>query len=169
MINAIAYLVTVQTVISYITKSQRKKRILFLCTGNYYRSRVVEEIFNHLAETRQLSYGAFSRGLGPNIEESGNVGPIAPYAISCLKYLQIEAKNTATWPKKVTRKDIESSEMVIALNRPEHSPLVRKYFPQYAKRVIYWNIPDVYEQPPIISVKTMYGNVENLLSNLNKV
>jgi len=38
------------------------KKILFLCTGNYYRSRYAEEIFNHLAKREDLPWRAFSRG-----------------------------------------------------------------------------------------------------------
>ena len=38
------------------------KKILFLCTGNYYRSRYAEEIFNHMARNKGLPWRAFSRG-----------------------------------------------------------------------------------------------------------
>jgi len=36
--------------------------VLFLCTGNYYRSRYAEELFNHLARAEGLSWRAISRG-----------------------------------------------------------------------------------------------------------
>ena len=39
------------------------KRVLFLCTGNYYRSRFAEILFNQLAPTRGLNWRADSRGL----------------------------------------------------------------------------------------------------------
>jgi protein-tyrosine phosphatase len=39
------------------------KTILFLCTGNYYRSRFAEELFNHHAERAGLYWVAQSRGL----------------------------------------------------------------------------------------------------------
>jgi hypothetical protein len=38
-----------------------KSGILFLCTGNYYRSRYVEELFNHRAKIESLPWRAFSR------------------------------------------------------------------------------------------------------------
>ena len=39
------------------------KHLLFVCTGNYYRSRTAEELFNFLATHRTLSWRADSRGL----------------------------------------------------------------------------------------------------------
>ena len=36
------------------------KRVLFLCTGNYYRSRYAEELFNHLARGENLPWRASS-------------------------------------------------------------------------------------------------------------
>jgi hypothetical protein len=42
----------------------KPKIMLFLCTGNYYRSRFAELLFNHLAKQRGLDWQATSRGLG---------------------------------------------------------------------------------------------------------
>src|SRR5262245_31370231 len=38
-------------------------KLLFLCTGNYYRSRFAELLFNARAATHALPWQAFSRGL----------------------------------------------------------------------------------------------------------
>jgi protein-tyrosine phosphatase len=38
------------------------RRVLFLCTGNYYRSRYAEELFNHIARAEGLGWRAFSCG-----------------------------------------------------------------------------------------------------------
>ena len=50
-----------------IAGSRRRKvrTVLFLCTGNYYRSRFAEELFNHHAERAQASIGLRSRGVSP--------------------------------------------------------------------------------------------------------
>jgi len=37
---------------------------LFICTGNYYRSRFAEAVFNHHAAETNLKWQAFSRGVG---------------------------------------------------------------------------------------------------------
>ena len=54
------------------------RRVLFLCSGNYYRSRFAELFFNHLAEAEGLSYHADSAGLSPACH-THNPGPISPH------------------------------------------------------------------------------------------
>ncbi len=54
--------------------------ILFLCTGNYYRSRFAEILFNRLAKSRGLSWKAESRGLALDLA-TDNVGPISQFAL----------------------------------------------------------------------------------------
>ena len=53
--------------------------VLFLCTGNYYRSRFAEVLFNHLARERGSCWRAESLGLDLAIGVN-NVGPISPPA-----------------------------------------------------------------------------------------
>ncbi len=60
------------------------KSILFLCTGNYYRSRFAEILFNAVAGKMGLPWKASSRGLA--LERGvNNVGPMAVSAINALK------------------------------------------------------------------------------------
>jgi protein-tyrosine phosphatase len=40
-----------------------EKTVLFLCTGNYYRSRFAEVLFNSVADRMGLPWRASSRGL----------------------------------------------------------------------------------------------------------
>jgi protein-tyrosine-phosphatase len=50
------------------------QRVLFLCTGNYYRSRYAEELFNHIARAEGLGWRAFSCGAAEQAFPE-NVGP----------------------------------------------------------------------------------------------
>ena len=59
------------------------KLVLFLCTGNYYRSRFAEIVFNHFASSRSLDWRADSRGLAREFG-AWNVGPISPYTLQAL-------------------------------------------------------------------------------------
>jgi protein-tyrosine-phosphatase len=50
------------------------RAVLFLCTGNYYRSRFAEGLFNHLASQLRLGWRADSCGLALDRGETVNVG-----------------------------------------------------------------------------------------------
>jgi protein-tyrosine phosphatase len=43
------------------------RRVLFLCTGNYYRSRYAEEVFHHNARQEGLARVAVSRGVSEKV------------------------------------------------------------------------------------------------------
>src|SRR5579884_2286819 len=59
---------------------RERRTVLFLCTGNYYRSRFAEALFDAVAVGRGLDWRAESRGLA--IERGvGNVGPMAAVVV----------------------------------------------------------------------------------------
>jgi hypothetical protein len=64
--------------------AQRKqKTVLFLCTGNYYRSRFAEVLFNSVAERMELPWKALSKVLALEREcqqrwPDGNTGGESP-------------------------------------------------------------------------------------------
>src|SRR5438876_5201878 len=64
-------------------QEKEKKTILFLCTGNYYRSRFAESLFNAVAGQMRVPWRASSRGLALE-RGTGNVGPMAVSAIDAL-------------------------------------------------------------------------------------
>src|SRR6476620_3078836 len=62
------------------------KTVLFLCTGNYYRSRYAEILFNWKAQHFGLKWKADSRGLDP---DPLNAGPMSRHTTAALKKLGI--------------------------------------------------------------------------------
>jgi protein-tyrosine-phosphatase len=118
------------------------KRILFLCTGNYYRSRFAEVLFNSIATQSGLAWQASSRALA--IERGyRNVGPMAATALSTLEALGIVADAAcARLPVQAALHDFEQAALVIALLQEEHQPLILERFPAWAERVEYWQIID---------------------------
>src|SRR3954465_5725506 len=90
--------------------------VLFLCTGNYYRSRFAEVLFNSVAAKMGLPWKATSRGLA--LERGvGNVGPVAASAGKRLEGMGIRAAGEcARPPAQVTADDLGSSDWVVALS-----------------------------------------------------
>jgi protein-tyrosine phosphatase len=121
------------------------KTVLFLCTGNYYRSRFAESLFNSVAGRMGLPWRATSRGLA--LERGvNNVGPMAASAVRALEALGVCAgDDCARAPAQVTAEDFGAADWVVALKRDEHLPLLRERFPAWAEKVEFWHVDDASE------------------------
>jgi protein-tyrosine phosphatase len=115
------------------------KRILFICTGNYYRSRFAEAIFNHHAELQQISWSAFSRGLAVHLAE----GYLSPLTLQALDERQIEVRHTGADREQLSITDLLHSDRCIALDRTEHLAMMREQFPDWADKIEYWDVLDL--------------------------
>lgn len=116
--------------------------VLFLCTGNYYRSRFAELLFNELAARTGLSWLAESRGLA--IERGvHNAGPMSRAALSRLQALGVPVRKETRFPLQATADDLERVRHIVALKEAEHRPLLEERFPGWEDRVEYWHIHDV--------------------------
>ncbi len=116
--------------------------ILFLCTGNYYRSRFAEHLFNHLARKQQLNWQADSRGLA--LERGvNNVGAISHYAKSALAARGIILLDEERFPQATLWEDFQRFTQVIALDESEHRPLMAERFPEWLDNVEYWLVHDI--------------------------
>lgn len=123
-----------------------KKRVLFLCTGNYYRSRFAEALFNHRAGQLGLDWEADSRALA--IERgTGNVGPISAHARAGLAARGVPLPDAPRPPRRCEACDLDAADLVVALKELEHRPYLRDRFPAWADRVTYWHVHDVDVSP----------------------
>ena len=121
-----------------------KPLVLFVCTGNYYRSRFAEHLFAHLAEKQGVSWRADSAGLGVSWASKVNVGPISKVAVASLHQRGIRITDPRM-PRDMTPKDLEQASRIILLDEPEHRPMMREKFPDWEdhERVTYWKVLDV--------------------------
>lgn len=138
------------------------KMVLFLCTGNEYRSRFAEVLFNSVAGKMGLSWRASSRGLA--LERGvNNVGPMAVSAIKALEAMGVCAGDDgARAPAQVTAEDLEAADRVVALKQDEHLPLLQERFPAWAEKVEFWQVDDASEVLGLIEREVM-GLVARIL------
>jgi predicted translation initiation factor SUI1 len=136
-------------------KPSQKKTVLFLCTGNYYRSRFAEILFNSVAGKMGLPWQASSRGLA--LERGvNNVGPMALEAITALEALGVRADHAVDrLPAQVTTDDLERANRIVALKQAEHLPLLRERFPALIDKVEFWHIDDAPEVLGLIEQEVM--------------
>ncbi len=137
------------------------RRVLFLCTGNYFRSRLAERLFNALARERGLACAASSRSLAPTPERR-NPGPISEHALAHLARLGLPAE-VDRGPLEVTASELEAATLIVALHEREHRPLLEARFPAFAGRVRYWRCPDIGEAPPEEGARVVEAAVRALL------
>jgi protein-tyrosine phosphatase len=132
-----------------------KKTVLFLCTGNYYRSRFAELLFNSVAGRMTLPWKASSRGLAL---ERGvhNVGPMAASAVKALEARGLRAvAEFGRFPIQVTVEDFEAAHWIVALKETEHLPLLQERFPPWTEKVEFWHVDDAPEVLELIQREVM--------------
>jgi protein-tyrosine phosphatase len=118
------------------------KSILFLCTGNYYRSRFAELLFNTLALQSGLGWTAFSRALA--IEKGTcNIGPISQHTRAACKVRGIAIPEPVPYPRGVASEDFDGADRVIALKEAEHRAYMEQRFAERSHQVEYWHVHDL--------------------------
>src|SRR6266404_3579487 len=136
-------------------RQRKEKTVLFLCTGNYYRSRFAEILFNSVAGKMSLLWRASSRGLA--LERGvNNVGPMAVTAIEALEARGLRAvADFARFPIQVTADDFDTAAWIVALKQAEHLPLLHERFPAWAEKVEFWQVDDAPEVLSLIEREVM--------------
>ena len=109
-------------------------KVLFVCSGNAYRSPVAE---------------ALLKKLRPDIKvDSAGIDPAIPISQEAKKYLAIE--NAERWLKKspegLFSKQLGEYDLIVAME-PRHKDVVLTRCPECAPRIVVWNIDDPYFLP----------------------
>jgi protein-tyrosine phosphatase len=136
-------------------RQRSEKAVLFLCTGNYYRSRYAEILFNSVAARMNLPWKASSRGLALE-RGANNVGPMAREALTALEARGLRAvEECGRFPVQVLFEDFERANWIVALKEAEHLPLIQERFPAWAEMVEFWHVDDAPEVLDLIEREVM--------------
>jgi len=139
------------------------RSVLFLCTGNFYRSRFAAAVFNALATEADLAWRADSRGLRLT---DANVGSISPLALAGLAARGIAAE-AERLPIAVTLADLTAADLVIAVSVDEHRPMLTQAFPDWAARATYWQVEDLHLTPAHDALSALESEVRRLVEQLH--
>lgn len=142
------------------------KKILFLCSGNYYRSRFAEQLFNWLAECTGLPWRADSRGLAVGFAD--NIGPISRYTVERLRALRIPTDGVLRSPRQLAEADLLQSDLIVAVKEAEHRRLLQNLFPFWADRVEYWHVDDLDCAEPEEALTALEDRVRALVGRLDE-
>jgi protein-tyrosine phosphatase len=140
------------------------KTVLFLCTGNYYRSRYAEILFNARAQEMGLAWNAVSRGLAP---DPRNPGPMSRDTISALQKQGITVEEYLRLPIKVTDIDFESNHHIVAVKEAEHRLMIQRDYPDRLENVEFWHVHDLDCCGPEEAISHLEQEVTGLLLRLS--
>lgn len=141
-------------------------KLLFLCTGNYYRSRFAELLFNALAPQYKLPWQAWSRGVAI---ETGvkNVGPMSPLALDMLQALGINSDGCTRYPVQAQEEDLQAADLIVALQEAEHRPYLGARYPAWVDSVEYWHVRDGAPSPAYNPLQEIVREVQHLITRLS--
>ncbi len=146
------------------------KRVLFLCTGNYYRSRFAEIVFNRLARERGLDWEADSAGLNVDRGDYGNVGPLSVYTREACAARGWDVEKECRMPRQVGAEEFERADLVIAMKEAEHREMMERRHPEWAEKIVYWDVHDLDVVPDgggLVEVERLVGELVNELGRTN--
>ena len=138
--------------------------VLFICTGNYYRSRFAEALFNHNAIEAELPWRAFSRGVAVHLAPTD----LSPHTRQALETRGIDIRMTAPTRIALTEIDLHRAERRIALKRTEHEKHIADRFPEWREKVESWDIDDLDVAPPDEALPHLEQAVLRLLRELQR-
>jgi protein-tyrosine phosphatase len=142
-----------------------KRQVLFICTGNYYRSRFAEALFNQKAAEAHLEWKAVSRGLKLFPSQRG----ISSLARRELIKRGVPKELCQGDPKALAKEDLEQSDYVVLMDEAEHRPMMENQFPMRDhNRNHYWHIPEAEEMSPSKVSQAMSTNIEELIRTLGR-
>jgi len=141
------------------------RKLLFLCTGNYFRSRYAEILFNQEACQADLGWLADSRGVAIELG-ADNIGPISRHTVRRLAQRGWPLAKPIRFPLQLREQDLVEASRVIALKEAEHRPLLRRKFADWEDRIEYWHIDDVDCAPPEQALDRIEEAMNHLLSEL---
>jgi protein-tyrosine phosphatase len=141
------------------------RKILFICTGNYYRSRYSEALFNHEASRRGIGWRAFSRGLAVHLAPSRGM---SPHALRRMEEREIPRDATGDNPEQVEEADFRRAARVVALKETEHRSLMAWLHPTWENRIEYWAISDLDAAVAEIALAAIEAKVMALIDELER-
>ncbi|MEM9538573.1 MAG: low molecular weight phosphatase family protein [Cyanobacteria bacterium P01_E01_bin.42] len=161
-LKTICDIITIADCHNFLTMAHQ---ILFLCTGNYYRSRFSEYLFNALAEEKELDWRADSRGLAL---ERGvfNIGAISFIAALNLKQRGIILPENLRFPQSLQEEDLKQSDRIIAVDESEHRPLMAERFPAWENKIEYWSVHDIDQTPPNSALDSLEQQIYRLIETI---
>ena len=140
-------------------------KVLFVCTANIFRSRFSEEVYNHLADQKNLPTSAFSAGLKVGAYLTRKIYKPALDKLKLLKIKPLRSNDLSIHINELTLTDYKK---IICLDKNEHKPMVEQNIKLKNIEVEYWDIIDEPMVSSNISLPKCYMKIEELIRQVSK-
>ena len=142
-------------------------KLYFVCMGNYYRSRLAEELALHYAAQYEVEIAADSGGLS-KIPNQTNIGPIARETLRYLAEKDVTPRHANRLPKNCDWEAIAAADMVILTDDDEQRYLFVEQFPEHEAKLIGWHARDKKYDPGLRTLELIDIRTEELIKGLMK-
>ena len=133
--------------------------------GNYYRSRLAEELAMYYAEQYGLEIDVDSGGLS-DVAHSLNPGPIAKATLRYLEEKQIRPRRAHRFPKRIDLEGIFTADLVVFTDEDEQKHLFKQEFPTFTGTIVGWRARDNYDDPLLQTPNLIDKHVHELIKKL---
>ena len=146
------------------------KKLLFVCSGNYYRSRFAEAYFNYLSEMFNLNVTSESRGLAIHFadELAEKHGEISKDTRERCNSLDIPKRYWEKNRESLRSEDFDNFDEIICLDLEEHTPMIKEQFPDRVYSVNYLNVKDVFDWEPKKTLDTISDLIQEMVWSIRK-
>lgn len=144
------------------------RTVLFLCTGNYFRSRFSEFWFNHQIALQGNGDDVRAGSAGLKVTSgNGNIGAMAIEAQIALQQRGVAVDPTQlAMPRQVSRDDVEQADVVVAVDAEAHRPMVQELFPDLEAKIRFWSVKDLGEDEGTDPISLLQHQVDQLINAL---
>lgn len=143
-----------------------KTKIYFVCMGNYYRSRLAEELAVYYANQAGVELGVDSGGLS-DVANSLNPGPIARAVIQFLSEKDLQPLDMQRYPKRCDFDAVHAADIIVCTDADEQLRLFKQEFPDYTDRIIEWRARDKHDDPWLQTPNLIDKHVQALIKELS--
>lgn len=143
-------------------------KLYFVCMGNYYRSRLAEELAIHYAQKLGLEIAADSGGLSRRMPNPSNPGPIAQGTLVYLAEKGVQPRNAERMPRHCSIEGVREADIVVCTDEVEQRHLFIEEFPDHGGKLICWQAHDVLFDPMLKTPEIIDRHVEELIRNLTE-
>jgi protein-tyrosine phosphatase len=143
-------------------------KVLFVCTGNYYRSKFCENLWQFLLKKFDQKGTVSSSGFKPELallwkEAFGNISPFTSRALSRIGVPVYDDSSLHL----LNQDEIYNCDKIVLINRSEHMNLLKDSGLRVPlDKLVTWENGDVDQEFPIESIFLMMSNVCKMFQEL---